>query len=57
MSGNERPGIRCGWCGDQLERIGEDHNCPEGLRAAAFMATGDPEVFSDDIKQDGDADE
>lgn len=34
--------ITCGWCGAELETLGSDHRCEEGVRVMAAVRTGDP---------------
>ena len=40
--------IHCGWCGAELEEIGENHSCERGARVFAALASRDIGVLLDD---------
>lgn len=48
MTDDDSVPVHCGYCGDELPALDADHTCQEQRKVAAFMATGDVEVFRDD---------
>lgn len=40
--------IKCGFCGQKLDRLGTDHTCVRGIKVAAAMVGNVEPILNDD---------
>jgi len=45
--------IHCGACGEELDELGGDHKCAEGMAIMAAVQTGDAGYLDTDTAEEG----